>query len=232
MVGDSKKLQPISIKRVRKGGHNKHGGAWKMSAVVPIHRLRGSVLGLVGFGRIPQLVAPKAKAFGIRVVAFDPYLPSEVFMRAGVERVEFAQLLNISDYVSIHSPLLPETTNLFNAEAFRFYFLRECPFPGDGNFDADRFIAVYNSDLANNLGNLYSRVVGLIGKNYGSKLEGTAGVEPAPVGEGDLRDVPVGFRHPVPRDPQVEECLAAWIVQARRPSARTSSYFVVVYSMT
>src|SRR5438477_540593 len=96
-----------------------HGGAWKMSAVVPIHRLRGSVLGLVGFGRIPQLVAPKAKAFGIRVVAFDPYLPSEVFMRAGVERVEFAQLLNISDYVSIHSPLLPETTNLFNAEAFR-----------------------------------------------------------------------------------------------------------------
>jgi D-3-phosphoglycerate dehydrogenase len=96
-----------------------HGGAWAMSAVVPIHRLRGSVLGLVGFGRIPQLVAPKAKAFGIRVVAFDPYVPSEVFTRAGVERVDFAQLLNISDYVSIHSPLLPETRNLFNAEAFR-----------------------------------------------------------------------------------------------------------------
>jgi D-3-phosphoglycerate dehydrogenase len=90
-----------------------------MSAVVPIHRLRGSVLGLVGFGRIPQLVAPKAKAFGIRVVAFDPYVAAEVFLRAGVERVAFAQLLNISDYVSIHSPLLPETRNLFNAEAFR-----------------------------------------------------------------------------------------------------------------
>src|SRR5216684_1935438 len=96
-----------------------HGGKWAMSAVVPIHRLRGSVLGLVGFGRIPQLVAPKAKAFGIRVVAFDPYVAAEVFPRAGVERVAFAQLLNISDYVSIHSPLLPETKNLFNAEAFR-----------------------------------------------------------------------------------------------------------------
>jgi len=96
-----------------------HGGKWAMSAVVPIHRLRGTVLGLVGFGRIPQLVAPKAKAFGIRVVAFDPYVPSEVFARAGVERVDFAQLLNISDYVSIHSPLVPETRNLFNAEAFR-----------------------------------------------------------------------------------------------------------------
>jgi D-3-phosphoglycerate dehydrogenase len=96
-----------------------HGGKWAMSAVVPIHRLRGSVLGLVGFGRIPQLVAPKAKAFGIRVVAFDPYVAAEVFLRAGVERVAFAQLLNISDYVSIHSPLLPETRNLFDAEAFR-----------------------------------------------------------------------------------------------------------------
>jgi D-3-phosphoglycerate dehydrogenase / 2-oxoglutarate reductase len=96
-----------------------HAGKWAMSAVVPIHRLRGSILGLVGFGRIPQLVAPKAKAFGVRVVAFDPFVPPEVFTRADVERVDFSQLLNISDYVSIHSPLLPETRDLFNDEAFR-----------------------------------------------------------------------------------------------------------------
>jgi D-3-phosphoglycerate dehydrogenase / 2-oxoglutarate reductase len=96
-----------------------HAGKWAMSAVVPIHRLRGSILGLVGFGRIPQLVAPKAKAFGVRVVAFDPFVPPEVFTRADVERVDFSQLLKISDYVSIHSPLLPETRDLFNDEAFR-----------------------------------------------------------------------------------------------------------------
>ena len=52
-----------------------HAGRWEMPAVTPIHRLRGTVLGLVGFGRIPQLVAPKAKAFGMRVVAYDPYVP-------------------------------------------------------------------------------------------------------------------------------------------------------------
>ena len=52
-----------------------HAGRWAMSDVVPIHRLRGSVLGLVGFGRIPQLVAPKAKAFGLRVLSYDPYAP-------------------------------------------------------------------------------------------------------------------------------------------------------------
>src|SRR6266568_5847386 len=96
-----------------------HAGKWEMPAVVPIHRLRGTVLGLVGFGRIPQLVAPKAKSFGLRVVAFDPYVPQTVLDQAGVERVEFDQLVRVSDYISIHTPLLPETHHLFNAEVFR-----------------------------------------------------------------------------------------------------------------
>lgn len=96
-----------------------HAGKWEMPAVVPIHRLRGTVLGLMGFGRIPQLVAPKAQSFGMRVVSFDPYIPKEVFERARVESVEFRELLKISDYISIHSPLLPETQGLFNADAFR-----------------------------------------------------------------------------------------------------------------
>jgi methionyl-tRNA synthetase len=66
----------------------------------------------------------------------------------------------------------------FSAEAFRYYFMRECPFPGDGDFSWERFADVYNSDLANNLGNLYSRAVTLITKNYGGHLTETAGLEP------------------------------------------------------
>jgi D-3-phosphoglycerate dehydrogenase len=96
-----------------------HAGRWELPAVVPIHRVRGSVLGLAGFGRIPQLVAPKANAFGMRVVAVDPFVPADVFARAGVEPVDFAELLRVSDYISIHTPLLPETRGLFNAAAFR-----------------------------------------------------------------------------------------------------------------
>ena len=96
-----------------------HAGRWEMPAVAPIHRLRGTVLGLVGFGRIPQIVAPKAQAFGLRVVAYDPYVPQAVMDLAGVGRVDFAELLKISDYISIHSPLLPETHHMFSAEAFR-----------------------------------------------------------------------------------------------------------------
>jgi len=96
-----------------------HRGTWEMKAVVPIHRLRGKVLGLVAFGQIPQLVAPKAQAFGMRVVVYDPYISSEIVSLANVERVEFEELLRISDYVSIHTPLLANTRHLFNADAFR-----------------------------------------------------------------------------------------------------------------
>jgi D-3-phosphoglycerate dehydrogenase / 2-oxoglutarate reductase len=108
-----------AVRKIPLANGQVHAGTWKMPNVVPIHRLRGSVLGLVGFGRIPQLVAPKAKSFGMRVVAFDPYVPADVFRNLGVEKVEFADLLKISDYVSIHSPLTPETKGLFNADAFR-----------------------------------------------------------------------------------------------------------------
>ncbi len=66
----------------------------------------------------------------------------------------------------------------FSAEAFRFYFLRECPFPGDGEFSWERFVEVCNADLANNLGNLYSRVTRLLVQNYDSHLGDTASLEP------------------------------------------------------
>lgn len=96
-----------------------HAGTWEMKAAVPIHRIRGKVLGLVAFGQIPQLVAPKAKSFGMRAVACDPYVPLELFAKAGVDRVEFEELVRISDYISIHTPLMPATHYLFNADIFR-----------------------------------------------------------------------------------------------------------------
>ena len=107
------------IRKIPASSARAHAGRWDMPAVVPIHRLRGTVLGLMGFGRIPQLVAPKAQAFGMKVVAYDPYVPAPVMEKVGVGRVEFPELLKVSDYVSIHSPLLPETRHLFNAEVFR-----------------------------------------------------------------------------------------------------------------
>ncbi|MCS6865942.1 MAG: methionine--tRNA ligase [Gemmataceae bacterium] len=71
-----------------------------------------------------------------------------------------------------------EVISKFSADAFRYYFLRECPFPSDGEFSWSRFTDVYNAELANNLGNLLSRCLTLITKNYGGILPQTANVQP------------------------------------------------------
>ncbi len=65
-----------------------------------------------------------------------------------------------------------------STDAYRYYFMRECPFPSDGDYSGQRFEEVYNSELANNLGNMLSRALTLVTKNYESKLEGTANKVP------------------------------------------------------
>ncbi len=69
----------------------------------------------------------------------------------------------------------------FNVDAFRYYFLRECPYPGDGDFSWERFTEVYNSELANNLGNLLSRTIAIPTKNFDGVFGGTAGKTPESV---------------------------------------------------
>jgi D-3-phosphoglycerate dehydrogenase len=93
-------------------------GRWELPPIVPLHRLEGKVLGLVGFGNIPRAVAPKAKAFGLKVVTHDPYVSKEVLASAGVEGVSFDDLLSRSDFISVHAPLTPQTRGLINATAF------------------------------------------------------------------------------------------------------------------
>jgi D-3-phosphoglycerate dehydrogenase / 2-oxoglutarate reductase len=93
-------------------------GRWEMPAVVPIRRLEGQILGLVGLGNIPRRVAPKAMAFGMKVIAHDPYVSAKSAHELGVELVSFERLLEISDYVSAHAPLTPQTRGLFDAAAF------------------------------------------------------------------------------------------------------------------
>jgi D-3-phosphoglycerate dehydrogenase / 2-oxoglutarate reductase len=94
-------------------------GRWEMKAVVPIHRLKDQILGLVGFGNIPQLIAPKAKAFGLRLLAHDPYVSEATADAHGVELVDFDRILEISDYISVHTPLTAQTKAMFDGVAFR-----------------------------------------------------------------------------------------------------------------
>lgn len=76
-------------------------------------------LGIVGFGRIGQLVAHRMQAFGMDVVAYDPYLQPAKAAQLGVRLVELDELLKISDFITIHLPKTKETANLIGAEALK-----------------------------------------------------------------------------------------------------------------
>jgi D-3-phosphoglycerate dehydrogenase len=93
-------------------------GRWEVPPIVPLHRLEGRVLGLIGFGNIPRTLAPKAQAFGLKVITHDPYVAQDVLAKAGVEAVSFVELLARSDFISVHAPLMPATRGLVNAAAF------------------------------------------------------------------------------------------------------------------
>jgi D-3-phosphoglycerate dehydrogenase len=93
-------------------------GRWEVPPLVPLRRLEGRVLGLIGFGNIPRALAPKAKAFGLQVISHDPYVGKDVLQTAGVEGVSFDDLLARSDFISVHAPLMPATRGLVNAGAF------------------------------------------------------------------------------------------------------------------
>src|ERR1700758_5369539 len=93
-------------------------GRWEVPPVVPLRRLEGQVLGLVGFGNIPRMLAPKARAFGLNVITYDPYVSAEALAATGAESVGFDDLLARSDFISVHAPLQPATRGLMNAKAF------------------------------------------------------------------------------------------------------------------
>ena len=85
---------------------------WSLAAIKPLQRLKGQVLGLIGYGRIGRLVAYKARPHGLKILVFDPYLPDEVAQKEDVRKVSIEELLGESDYVSIHVALTRETRGL------------------------------------------------------------------------------------------------------------------------
>ena len=96
------------------------GGGWGIDPVRPIHRLRGQTLGLVGFGNIARAVASRARALGLEVLTFDPYVKDDVLEAQGAVRAgSMDEVLSAADIVSVHVPLLPETSGLIGAEAIK-----------------------------------------------------------------------------------------------------------------
>lgn len=95
-----------------KAGHWRRG-AWKG------HQFTGKTLGLIGCGRLGKLVAKYARAFGMRVVGFDPYVATRDCARAGIQKVALAYLLEHSDIVSLHVLLTDATRNIITKKHFQ-----------------------------------------------------------------------------------------------------------------
>lgn len=94
-------------------------GRSSYTTIKPLFRMEGRVLGLMGFGRIPRMVARKMAGFGVELIAYDPMIDAEAARELGVTPVTFQELLSQSDYLSVHCPLTEETHHLFNRQAFK-----------------------------------------------------------------------------------------------------------------
>src|SRR5438874_7702634 len=105
------------------------GGRWEVPPGKPMFRMSGRTLGLVGFGNIARQVAVRANAFGMRILFADPFVREGQFQAPGT-KVELAQLLGESDFVSLHPPLTKETRKMMNDDTLsrmkRSEFLVNC----------------------------------------------------------------------------------------------------------
>jgi D-3-phosphoglycerate dehydrogenase len=85
----------------------------------PMFRMRDQTLGIVGLGKIGTTVALKARGLGMRVIAYDPYVLEGVIESRGVKPVDLDTLLRESDFISLHTPLTPETHTMIGYQEFR-----------------------------------------------------------------------------------------------------------------
>ncbi|MDD3274258.1 MAG: phosphoglycerate dehydrogenase [Candidatus Omnitrophica bacterium] len=92
-------------------------GEWKRSKFMGVE-LYNKVLGIVGFGRIGSEVAKRALSFGMKVLAFDPFLSAQVAEDIGVESAELAKVLQEADYITVHTPLTDETRHMISDKEF------------------------------------------------------------------------------------------------------------------
>lgn len=93
-------------------------GHWKRSAFMGVEVVN-KTLGVIGLGRVGALVVRKAQGLGMTTVAYDPFIASEAAHKLGVELVALPDLLRRADFISVHTPKMPETQHLLGREAFK-----------------------------------------------------------------------------------------------------------------
>jgi D-3-phosphoglycerate dehydrogenase / 2-oxoglutarate reductase len=96
-----------------------HDGVWHWNAASGVQRLRESVWGFIGFGRIAQNIARKIRVLGFRIQAYDPYVSGGFMATMGVEKTDLDTVLSTSDVVDVMTPHTPETEGMLGKAQLR-----------------------------------------------------------------------------------------------------------------
>ena len=110
-----------SFRRVVEQDRMVREGRWKEGrpALYQVPRLMGQTLGFIAFGRIPRAISARAAAFGLRMMAYDPYVAETTMLSHGVLPSSFDEVLTQADFVSMHAPGTPEARGMMTAKHFQ-----------------------------------------------------------------------------------------------------------------
>jgi len=109
ILATARKLYPATV--------SLKAGKWERKQFIGVE-LAGKTLGIVGLGRIGTEIAKRASVFDMRVVAYDPFVQPAYAEKQGIELVSLAEVYAQADFITVHSPLLPETQHMISHEAF------------------------------------------------------------------------------------------------------------------
>src|SRR5205807_10151328 len=104
-------------RRVPQANSSLRAGRWERKKFIGVE-LQGKTLGILGLGRIGRTVASRANAFGMKIVAFDPFIAPDQARDLGIEVVPFDEVLARADFLTVHTPLTAETRAMVGKEAF------------------------------------------------------------------------------------------------------------------
>lgn len=109
----------LKARRLLEYAEQTKSGVWNFKNVQRPIRASECVVGLLGFGKIPARLAEKLNVIGYHVVAYDPFVDEQTMLELNVQKVELDELLKISDFVSVHVPLVEKTKHLISVREFQ-----------------------------------------------------------------------------------------------------------------
>lgn len=110
-------LMMATARKVVEANNSLKGGKWERKQFMGVE-LAGKTLGIVGLGRIGTEIAKRAAAFGMKSIAYDPFVLPAYAEKQGIEMVSLPEIYKQADFITVHSPLLPETQHMINGAAF------------------------------------------------------------------------------------------------------------------